>query len=96
LPDDDVSKGETGIEIMKESTTYQRILREGRKEGENKGRVNEAQRILLLQGTKRFGEPSPATAATLEAIQEVDRLEALGERILDPELHDWNDLLRGS
>jgi predicted transposase YdaD len=89
-----------GIEIMKESTTYQRILREGRqegrKEGETAGRVNEAQRILRLQGTKRFGEPSLATAAALEGIADVGRLEALGERILDPDLHNWDDLLQGS
>jgi predicted transposase YdaD len=89
-----------GIEIMKESTTYQRILREGRqegrKEGETAGRVNEAQRILRLQGTKRFGEPSLATAAALEGIEDVGRLEALGERILDPDLHNWDDLLQGS
>ena len=29
-----------GIEIMQESTTYQKILRDGRKEGENMGRVD--------------------------------------------------------
>ena len=85
-----------GIEIMKESTTYQGILMEGRQEGENLGRVHEAQRILRLQGTKRFGAPSPATAAALEGIQDVDRLETLGARILEPDLHDWDDLLRGS
>ena len=54
-----------GIEIMKESTTYQSILREGRQEGVKRAvrrartwaDVHEAQRILRLQGTKRFGEP---------------------------------------
>ena len=85
-----------GIEIMQESTTYQKILREGRKEGETLGRVTEAQRILRLQGTIRFGEPSSATAANLEEIQEVDRLEALVQRILKPDLRNWDDLLRGS
>ncbi len=89
-----------GIEIMTESTTYQKILREGhregRQEGENLGRLQEAQRILRLQGTKRFGEPSPTIAAALEAIQNVERLETLSARILEPDLHDWDDLLRGS
>jgi predicted transposase YdaD len=85
-----------GIEIMKESTTYQRILREGRQEGENVGRVTEAQRILRLQGTMRFGEPSSASTAALEAIEDVGRLELLVKRILEPNLHDWDDLLRGS
>ena len=85
-----------GIEIMKESTTYQGILREGRKEGENLGRLHEALRIIHLQGTERFGEPGSATTAALEAIQDVGRLEALVKRILMPDLHDWDDLLRGS
>jgi predicted transposase YdaD len=89
-----------GIEIMKESTTYQSILREGRQEGrqegESVGRVREAQRILRLQGTKRFGAPSPEIAAALDGIQDVDRLEALGERILELELKGWDDLLQGS
>ncbi len=85
-----------GMEVMKGSTTYQSILREGRKEGENVGRVDEAQRILRLQGTQRFGEPGSAATAALEAIQDVGRLEALVQRILKPDLRDWDDLLRGS
>jgi predicted transposase YdaD len=89
-----------GIEVMKQSTTYQSILKEGRQEGrqegESLGRVHEAQRILLLQGTKRFGEPSEATAAALEEIQDVERLETLGVRILEPAVVNWNDLLSGS
>jgi hypothetical protein len=86
--------------VMKQSTTYQSILKEGRQEGrqegESLGRVHEAQRILLLQGTKRFGEPSKATAAALEEIQDVERLETLGVRILEPDVMNWNDLLSGS
>jgi predicted transposase YdaD len=85
-----------GIEIMQESTTYQRILREGRKEGETLGRVNEAQRMLRLLATERFGQPGSASTAALEAIQDVGRLEALAQRILKPDLHNWDDLLRGS
>jgi hypothetical protein len=70
---------------MRESTTYQAILREGRITGE--------QKLLLRQGTKRFGEPDATAAAAIEAIQDVDRLEVLGERILDPGLESWDDLL---
>jgi len=79
-----------GVQTMRESTTYQAILREGREEG----RISGERRMLLRQGTKRFGEPDATAVAALEAIQDIDRLEALGERILDPDLHDWNDLLR--
>jgi|SRR5208337_2841622 len=79
-----------GVQNMRESTTYQAILREGRQEGKVEGE----QELLLRQGTKRFGEPDAATIAALEAIQDIDRLGALGERILDPNIQDWNDLLR--
>jgi len=77
-----------GVQTMRESTTYQAILREGRITGE--------QQLLLRLGTKRFGEPDATTVTAVEAIQDIDRLEALGERILDPDLLDWKDLLRGS
>jgi hypothetical protein len=73
---------------MHESTTYQAILREGRIAGE--------QQLLLRMGAKRFGEPDATTVAAIEAIQDIVRLEALGERILDPGIDDWDDLLRVS
>ena len=79
-----------GVQNMRESTTYQAILREGRQEGKVEGE----QELLLRQGTKRFGEPDATTIAALEAIQDIDRLGVLGERILDPNIQDWNDLLR--
>jgi len=55
-----------GVQNMRESTTYQAILREGRQEGKVEGE----QELLLRQGTKRFGEPDATTIAALEAIQE--------------------------
>lgn len=83
-----------GIQGMRESTTYQAILREGRQEGRQEGRVAGEQRMLLRQGTKRFGQPDARTRAAIEAIQDIDRLEAMGERVLEPDLRDWDDLLR--
>ena len=77
-----------GIQTMHESTTYQKILREG----QVAGRIAEARRMLLRQGTKRFGDPDAATVAAFEAIQDVDRLEYLGERILDPDIQSWDKL----
>ena len=65
-----------GVQAMQESTTYQRILSEGRNEGRDEGRITEARRMLLRQGTKRFGDPDPATVAALEVIEDIDRLEA--------------------
>jgi len=81
----------TGIfQIMRESSTYQAILQEGCVEG----RVAGEQRMLLRQGTTRFGAPDSATVAALEAIQKTDDLERLGERILEASLYGWDDLLR--
>jgi predicted transposase YdaD len=99
-----VSRLLEGVQAMQESTTYQAILREGRNEGRNEGltegltegRVREARRLLLRQGTKRLGEPDPAIAAALDAITDIDRLEILHDRAFDPDIHNWDELLRVS
>jgi predicted transposase YdaD len=77
-----------GVQIMQESTTYQRILRDGR--------VEEARRIVLRLGTRRFHEPDAATITVLEGIKDIDRLEALSDRILDPNVQGWGELLETS
>jgi hypothetical protein len=53
----------------------------------------EARAILLRLGTRRFGEPPDQTRAALEGITEIERLEALSERLLDVE--SWDELLAG-
>jgi len=73
---------------MHQSTTYESILREGS--------VTEARRFLLRLGTQQYGKPDPTTTAALEAIQDVDRLESLGERIPRTDLKSWEELLQGS
>jgi predicted transposase YdaD len=80
-----------GVRGMKESATYQMILREGREEGREEGRVEEARAILLRQGTKRFGPPSEQARTALEATRSIERLELLTERLLDVE--SWEELL---
>jgi predicted transposase YdaD len=82
-----------GVANMQESTTYQAILREGRQEGLIEGRITGERQILVRLGTKRFGPPDPVILAAIEAIRSVERLEGLGERILDPDVRDWNELL---
>ncbi len=81
---------------MRDSTTYQAIVREGLLEGRREGRQEEARRLLLRHGTRRFGAPDAAVIAAVEAIDNVDRLESLTDRIFDATAGDWNDLLRGS
>jgi hypothetical protein len=76
-----------GVENMKDSDTYQAILDEGRVEG----RVEEAKKILLLQGWKRFGVPDAPTRAALEALTEPEQLERLSERLVD--VASWEELL---
>jgi predicted transposase YdaD len=88
-----------GVVSMEESTTYQAILSKGREEGLRRGReegvaqgaLAEARRILLLQGENHFGPPDAKTRAALEAIQDVERLEALSVRLLTAA--GWQDLL---
>jgi len=72
-----------GVQNMKESVTYQKILREGRAE--------EAKRILKRQGSKRFGKPEPLIEAALDAIADLERLEQLSDRVL--EVTGWEELL---
>jgi hypothetical protein len=90
---------------MQESTTYQAIFRKGweqgleeaRREqwvlGHEEGRTEGAQRLLIRQGIKRFGKPDTAILAAIEAVRDVERLEALCERIIDPDVRDWDNLL---
>jgi hypothetical protein len=51
---------------------------------------------LLRTGTKTFGEPGAATVSAVAEVREPDRLEAVCLRIIDPDVHTWEDLLRGS
>lgn len=78
-----------GVMTMRESVTYQAILMEG----EAEGRTSEARRLLVLQGTRRFGPPSDETRAAIERITDLDQLEGLGLRLLD--VGSWEELLAG-
>jgi predicted transposase YdaD len=99
-----------GVRGMKESVTYMEIFEEGEAKGQAIGEargeaIGEARgeaigqaigerNMILRQGRKRFGEPDAATIATLEAIVSIERLEQLGERLL--EVESWTDLLAGA
>jgi predicted transposase YdaD len=81
---------------LRESTSYQRILNEGREEGRELGREEgraEGERSFLLRGgTRRFGEPDARMRATIEAITSEQELEKLADRLF--EVESWDDLLR--
>jgi predicted transposase YdaD len=76
-----------GVVSMRESVTYQAIL----EEGEAKGAIAEARKLLLLLGRDRFGPPDRATRDALERIQDLQRLEELGVRLLSA--GSWQQLL---
>ncbi len=76
---------------MKESTTYQAILREGLQEGRAEGAVREARKILLLLGSKHLGQPGARTQTALAKIADLARLEALIDRI--GMVETWHALL---
>ncbi|WP_227255080.1 DUF4351 domain-containing protein [Frigoriglobus tundricola] len=81
---------------MEDSTTYQEIFEKGVQMGLEKRMAQENrqlyQKVLLRQGTKRFGDPTPEIAAALEQITDLNRLDHLAERMLDAT--GWEDLLR--
>jgi hypothetical protein len=47
--------------------------------------------MLLRLGRLNFGEPEAATVAALEAIPDLNRLEAMSERLL--QVSTWQELL---
>jgi hypothetical protein len=75
---------------MRESTTYQAILEEGRQEGIQTASSAEARKILLKQGRIRFGEPGAAILKRLESESGVERLEELAERLI--QVATWEEL----
>jgi hypothetical protein len=76
-----------GIREIEESSVYQDALRKG----EARGRADEARKLLILQGRKRFGPPDEQTEAKIAALGDLDRLHELGARILD--VASWDELL---
>jgi len=71
-----------GVVAMKESSTYQYTLEEGR--------VEEARRMLFLFGSKRLGEPDARTRAIVDNMTS-QQVEQLATRLL--EVESWDRLL---
>jgi hypothetical protein len=79
------------VRDMEESVTYQAIIEKGRVMGEAKGRIQEARRIVRLQGQRRIGTPDAVVESALNGIAGLERLERLAENL--PTATDWTDLL---
>jgi predicted transposase YdaD len=72
------------VTTMEESGTYQLIV--------SRGRVQEARKLLLRLGRVKFGQPAgPEATAALEGMTDLERLEALSERLL--QVSSWQELL---
>ena len=84
-----------GVMSMKESSTYQVILEEGRAEGEQrgmtKGAVAEAKKLLRVMGDDAFGPPDEQTVRIIEKLNDLARLEDLAKRLRTAA--NWQELL---
>jgi hypothetical protein len=84
-----------GVVSMKESSTYQAILQEGRDEGMaegmTQGAVAEARKLLRVFGDRIFGPPDARTATAIDRIDDLARLEELFGRA--PTAGSWQELL---
>jgi hypothetical protein len=71
------------IRGIEESSVYQGIYA--------RGRVEEARKILISHGTKKFGPPDEQAKAQIAALTDLDRLHDLVDRVLD--VASWDELL---
>ncbi len=89
------SAQEDGQRMKEVSSMVETILQasheEGRMEGRVEGRVEGLQKLLLRQGRKRFGAGNESAERSLADIKSIEKLEALGERILY--VASWSELL---
>ncbi len=76
-----------GVRQMRESSTYQAILQEGR----NEGREEEARALLLRLGRERFGEADARTLKRVESARSIEELERLADRLVKAD--SWSELL---
>ncbi len=80
-----------GVMGMKESATYQAILEEGREQGEAKGEIRGVISTLFRIGRRRYGEPSFEVQAKIKAINDLEKLTALTDRL--DLVENWSELL---
>jgi len=78
------------IVSMKESSTYQTIVEEGRTVGLAPGVVADARKVLRLLGDDAFGPPDARTAA-IERPDDLAQLERLPKRVRTAD--GWQELL---
>jgi predicted transposase YdaD len=79
------------MNILKDSSFYQVLLKEGREVGLREGEMKGVRKSIFRQGRIRFGRLPRTTRAAIDAIDDPDRLERHSERVLTAT--SWDDLL---
>jgi predicted transposase YdaD len=79
-----------GVVSMKESSTYQAILEEGRTEGQVQGAIAEARKLLRLRGEDAFGPPDARIISAIEQLNDLTRLEELFKSV--SKVGSWQEL----
>ncbi|MGB0068681.1 MAG: hypothetical protein WBQ11_11585, partial [Isosphaeraceae bacterium] len=75
---------------MRESSTIQAFIEEGRRKGLEEGKAGEARRIILFLGPMRFGAADEQVKAKLDDIHDLEHLEDMIKRILIAS--NWDEL----
>lgn len=79
---------------MKESTTYQAILEEGRlegrTEGQTQGAIAEARKLLRLRGEEAFGPADTPIIVAIEQLNDLRQLEELFKCVSS--VRSWQEL----
>jgi hypothetical protein len=89
------TSSDQGVHAMNK-TTYDRGLEAGLgmglMQGREKGREEGARSILLRIATREFGAPTPELLTQIQTIHDLERLEALADRVF--EVTSWDELMR--
>jgi predicted transposase YdaD len=80
-----------GLQHMRDSSTYQAILNQGREEGREEGRAEGEHRLIMRLGSGRLGAPDEVTRSQIERITDIDTLERLFDRVQT--VSSWAELL---
>jgi predicted transposase YdaD len=85
-----------GVVEMEESVTYQAIIEKGIEkgiaQGKEEGKREEARGMLLLLGEDQIGPASSEVTATIQGINDLERLHQLALRV--GQVSSWEELLR--
>ncbi len=80
-----------GIRGIEESSVYQGILRQGETKGRIEGAVDDAKKILLRHGGKKLGPPSERIETEIAALDNLNLLHDLIDRVFD--VSTWDELM---